>query len=142
MGIRKRKPAAKTARADDDEARDADSQVKGPSPNQMTNLVIADIALRSGDALVRRGLERGFLGAKYTPKKARRIMKSRGFFESLAGAALARAATTSVPGAILVGGGLLAKVLHDRRKGRQAAIEGEKQLAERAAEGVKKEDEA
>jgi len=39
----------------------------------------------------------------------------------LAGAALVRIGTRSVPGAILVGGGLLAKTLHDRRKARRAA---------------------
>jgi hypothetical protein len=34
---------------------------------------------------------------------------------TLAGAALTRIATKSVPGAIIVGGGMLAKVLFDRR---------------------------
>lgn len=34
----------------------------------------------------------------------------------IVGAALVRIATRSVPGAILVGGGLLAKTLYDRRK--------------------------
>ena len=35
--------------------------------------------------------------------------------KGLAGAAMARIATRSVPGAIVVGGGLLAKMLYDRR---------------------------
>ena len=34
----------------------------------------------------------------------------------IAGAALVRIATRSVPGAIVVGGGLLAKTLYDRRR--------------------------
>ncbi len=39
----------------------------------------------------------------------------------LAGAALVKVATRSVPGAIIVSGGLIAKALHDRHKARQAA---------------------
>ena len=35
---------------------------------------------------------------------------------ALAGAALTRIATRSVPGAIVVGGGMLAKALYDRRR--------------------------
>lgn len=38
----------------------------------------------------------------------------------LAGAALLRVATRSVPGAIIVSGGLIAKALHDRHKARKA----------------------
>jgi hypothetical protein len=40
----------------------------------------------------------------------------RGIGGKIVGAALVRIATRSVPGAILVGGGLLAKTLYDRRK--------------------------
>ena len=40
---------------------------------------------------------------------------------SVANAVLARVALRSVPGAILVGGGILAKRLHDKRKARLAA---------------------
>ena len=39
----------------------------------------------------------------------------------IAGAALVRIATRSVPGAIVVGGGLLAKTLYDRRREKRAA---------------------
>jgi hypothetical protein len=39
----------------------------------------------------------------------------------LVGTAIARVATRSVPGAILVGGGLVAKALYERRKSRRAA---------------------
>lgn len=43
------------------------------------------------------------------------------FTRKLAGAALLRIAMRSVPGAILVGGGFVAKRLHDRHKARKAA---------------------
>jgi hypothetical protein len=39
---------------------------------------------------------------------------------ALAGAALTRIATKSVPGAIIVGGGMLAKMLFDRRRASKA----------------------
>lgn len=41
--------------------------------------------------------------------------------ERIASVALLRIATKSVPGAILVSGGLIAKALHDRRKARRSA---------------------
>ena len=42
---------------------------------------------------------------------------------AMAGAAIARIATRSVPGAIVVGGGMLAKALYDRRRARQEAVQ-------------------
>ena len=52
------------------------------------------------------------------------------------GTAIARVATRSVPGAILVGGAMIAKTLYDRSKGRRAAqAEGEAKLTEIAAKG-------
>jgi len=44
----------------------------------------------------------------------------------LAGFALAKVATRSVPGAIVVGGVLLAKHLHDRKKARDAKDQADK----------------
>lgn len=107
----------------------------GPSPNPKTNLLLADVALRSGTLLVRRGLERGMLGKRYAPDKARKIIKGRSLGETLVGAVVSRLALRSVPGAILVGGGLLAKTLYDRRKGRAALHEGEAKIAKMAEEG-------
>jgi hypothetical protein len=43
----------------------------------------------------------------------------KGLTGKIAGAALTRLATRSVPGAIVVGGGILAKLLYDRRKARK-----------------------
>lgn len=108
----------------------------GPSPNLLTNLIMADIALRAGGAIMRRGIERGLLGAKYTPQKAKDIVKGRTLTQTLVGTALARVATRSVPGAIVVGGAMLAKALHDRSKGRHLAkAEGEVKLDQMARKG-------
>ena len=110
-------------------------EVPPPSPNPMTNLVIADIALRGGGRLLRHVVERTLLKTKYSPGTAKGIVKGRGMAEALIGTAVARIATRSVPGAILVGGGLLAKALYDRRKGEEAKEKGKQQLARRTAKG-------
>ena len=111
----------------------------GPSPNAKTNLLLADVALRGSGLLVRRGLERGLLGKRYAPDKARKIIKGRSLGETLVGAVVSRLAMRSVPGAILVGGGLLAKTLYDRRKGRAATRKGEAKIAKMAEEGKARE---
>jgi hypothetical protein len=131
VGAGAKKAASKTG--------DAIEDVHGPSPNPMTNLVIADVALRGGGQLLRHAVERTLLGAKYNPEKAKAIVKGRSMTQTLVGTALARVATRSVPGMILVGGGLLAKTLYDRSKSRSAAkAEGEQALAEQVADGRKK----
>lgn len=110
--------------------------IRGPSPNPMTNLIMVDLVLRAGTRVVRHALERGVLGTKYSPDKARDIVRSRTMTQTLVGTAIAKVATKSVPGALLVGGGLLAKTLYDRRKGRRAAkAEGEAAIEEQAEQG-------
>lgn len=99
--------------------------VHGPSPNAATNLAIADIALRGGSILIRRAIEQTFLGKKYGPRQARKIIKGRSIGETALHGALARVALRSVPGAIVVGGALVAKTLYDRRKARKTKRKGE-----------------
>ena len=47
-----------------DAAKDAADKVPAPSPNPMTNLILADIALRAGGSLLRRGVEKESLRAR------------------------------------------------------------------------------
>lgn len=115
-----------------DKVEDRIKHASGPSPNPMTNLVIADLALRGGGRLLRHLVERTLLGVKYPPDKARNLVKGRSMTQSLLGAALARVATRSVPGALLVGGGLIAKTLYDRSRSRRARAEGEEAVNEQA----------
>ncbi len=110
--------------------------LSGPSPNPLTNLVMADIALRGGGRLLRHVVERGLLGTAYAAGKAGKIVKGRGMAQTLISTALARVATRSVPGAIIVGGGMLAKTLYDRRKGAaRARAEGAAAVERQAAKG-------
>lgn len=118
-------------------AKDAIGKVPAPSPNPMTNLILADVALRAGGALLRRGVEKGLVGSKVGSKKAGRIVKGRTMMQTLVGTAIARIATRSVPGAIIVGGGMLAKTLYDRRRTREAEVEGADALDKQAERGKK-----
>jgi hypothetical protein len=104
-----------------------------PSPNPMTNLLIADIVLRGGGRIVRQLVETNLLKTKYPPQMARDIIQGRGIARTLVGAAIARVATRSVPGALIVGGGMLAKALYDRSKGDKAKAKGEESVQRRVA---------
>lgn len=118
-------------------AKGAIDKVPAPSPNPMTNLIIADVALRAGGALLRHGVERGLIGTKLGAKKAGRVIKGRSMMQTLVGTAIARIATRSVPGAIIVGGGMLAKTLYDRKRKTEAKVEGAAAVEKQAERGKK-----
>ncbi len=122
-------------------ARGGTRTVPGPSTNPATNLLIADIVIRGATVLFRRGLERGLLQARFDADKAREIVQGRSLAQSLFSGAASRLATRSVPGFLLVSGGLLAKSIVDRSQGRRARHKGEKALAEQAAKAPAKSDE-
>ena len=133
-----RLPSMKAARRSAKKATDTvvakAGAAEGASPNPMTNLLIADLALRGGGQLLRHAVERTVLGAKFSPAKARNIVKGRSMFQSLIGTAVARIATRSIPGAIVIGGGLLAKALYDRRQDKR----GERAKGQRAIDAQAK----
>lgn len=113
-----------------------DGDVPGPTPNPATNLLIHDVLLRSGGRMLRLGLEKSLLRNRYGKSTAKEIVHNRSIVETLASYAVARVATRSVPGAIVVGGGILAKVLLDRRRSRRAAQEeGDRKLHDKARRG-------
>ncbi len=83
----------------------------------MANKVLADIILRGGQRLLRLVIDQTLLKASELPEP---VVKKRGSVTGkIAGAAATRIATKSVPGAIIVGGGLLAKTLYERNKARK-----------------------
>lgn len=108
-----------------------------PSPSPMTNMILADVVMRGGGSILRRAVEASLLGkALGSPVKAKRIIKGRSMTQTLVGTALARIATRSIPGALIVGGGLLAKTLYDRKRGQAAAEDGEKAVEKQARRGT------
>jgi hypothetical protein len=131
----KAKTPVKALRQTASKAKQGVKDVPPPSPNPMTNLIIADLVLRGGGRLLRNLVERNVLKAKYPADTAKSIVSGRGMAQTLISTAIARVATRSVPGAIVVGGGLLAKALYDRRKGADAKETGEKAVARRVVKG-------
>ena len=110
------------------------AKVPGPSSNPATNFLIMDVAVRGLSMIVGRGLEKALLRTRYNPDKASDIVKGRPLLQSMAATGAARMATRSVPGFLLVTGGLLAKAVLDRSFGRRESLRrGERQLAEQAA---------
>ena len=113
-------------------------KVPGPSPNPATNVLIAEILVRSAGRLARRTMEKGLLSAKFQPEEAIAIVEGRGIAHSLVSATVARVATRSVPGALLVGGGMVAKTIYDRSiSRRKARRSGRKSLAKQEAKADK-----
>ena len=107
--------------------------IPGPSTNPATNFILADVAIRAGSYLARRGVEKGLLANRYGKDTAKGIVINKTLGQSLVSLALARLATRSVPGALVVGGGALAKSLLDRRKSRlHAKREGDAKLIDQS----------
>ena len=89
-----------------------------PPVSPVVTLIAADLALRLGNRLLRGGVERGMLKGGKAPTG--RVIPGVDFRSTIIGTVAVAVARRSVPGAILVGGGLLAKALRDRRKARLA----------------------
>lgn len=97
------------------------SEVPGPSSNPATNLIIQDIAIRAGGRLVRHTVEKGLLRGRYGGDGAKAIVENRSLMHTMVTSVLARYATRSLPGALLVGTGLVAKTLFDRSQSKRTA---------------------
>lgn len=107
-------------------------KLPGLSPNPMTNLIVTDIALRGVGRITRRLTEKALLRTRYSREDAEKVVAGRSMAQTLVSVAIARVATRSIPGALIVGTGILGKTLWDRSMGKTGArIEGRKQMQER-----------
>lgn len=109
-------------------------KVPGPSENPATNIIMADVAMRAGSYVLRSAVEKGFLRGRYGKDTASQIVSNKSLKKSLASFALAKLATRSLPGAVIVGGGMVAKTLFDRGRSRRAQRAGDRELLEQAGE--------
>lgn len=126
------KAGAKLAKASKSLPAESDS-IPGPSTNPATNLIIHDLALRSVGRLARLTLEKGLLRRRYGREFAKDAIANRSLLHTAAAYGATKIATRSLPGAAVVWGGLIAKTLYDRRKGKRAARrEGDRQLKTQA----------
>ena len=91
----------------------------------MNNRMIARIARKGGSKLLDLAVTRLFPQPPASKAKAASAPETGtklNLTELVAGQALTRFAQRSVPGAIVLGGSLLAKTLYDRRKARESMI--------------------
>ena len=110
------------------------AKVPGPSNNPATNLIILDVAMRGASMIAGRAMEKALLSTRYSGQKAADIVKGRSLVQSMAATGAARMATRSVPGFLLVTGGLLAKAIFDRTLSRRESVRrGEQTFTEQAA---------
>jgi hypothetical protein len=105
-------PAAETAPANPT----GPGGVPLPSPLASTNLLIADVVLRSAGGLLRDRLEKGLLVRSYDRDQAERLVDKRGIAASFALWGASHLARRSPLGLAVVAGGLAAKVFYDRGK--------------------------
>jgi hypothetical protein len=84
----------------------------------------SDVVLRAGTNVTRNMLQTMVL-APIVGSAAKNMVKNRSFVGTLIGAALSRVAMRSVPGALTVGGFLLAKTVYDNKKAKKAQSEGD-----------------
>ncbi|MEP5938143.1 MAG: hypothetical protein ABJ239_07445 [Erythrobacter sp.] len=112
----------------------------GPSTNPATNLLIADLVVRGVSRMTRKSLHQTVLKTGYSAEKAKKLAEDHTILSTLALYGLSKFATRSVPGAVMVGGGLLAKTLYDRGKARRVTKPaGAKQAGTTAKTALKEE---
>ncbi|MFU7529503.1 hypothetical protein [Qipengyuania sp. ASV99] len=109
-----------------DKTPDSDWQTRGlplPSTNPATNLLIADIVLRGASTLFRKGVEQRVARAGSQHEgAAQELLDGRTLITTLALYGASKLATRSVPGLMIVTGGLALKTLYDRGKARQRRL--------------------
>ena len=116
------------------QARARGESVKALSPNPATNLIMANTIVRTGSILLRKAVDKRMLRRRYGKETAEAAAENQGLGSTLTALALSKMATRSTPGAIMVGSGMLAKTLYDRRQAKKARAKGDAEILERAAE--------
>ena len=86
-----------------------------------SSLMLADIAMRLGTSVLRKGVERTFLRGRYGKEAARELVQNRNLGRTAASMIVAKIGSKSLPGAALVGTGLVVKLLFDRSAARRDA---------------------
>ena len=111
-----------------------------PSPEAATNLLLADIILRSASSLFRRNVERKVAHASAkTEAEAQELLDGKTLIKTLALYGASKLATRSPLGLGVVAGGLALKTLYDRGKARQRRIALEEFASENSQEPAQSE---
>jgi len=116
------------------QARARGEALPAPSPNPASNLIMANVLVRIGSIMLRKAVDKRLLRDHFGKDTAKAVAENQGIGSTLTSVALSKMATRSNTGAIVVGSGMLAKTLYDRRQGKKARRKGEAELLEKAAE--------
>ncbi len=90
----------------------------------VTGAMASEIVIRSVGSMVRQAFERGVLSRRYDKDTAKKFLDNRSVLHTAAAFGVTKIATRSLPGALLVGTGLVAKTLFDRGKARRTKRKG------------------
>ncbi len=94
----------------------------GPELEPTPSLLLMDIGFRTALRIGRRYMERGVLRKQLGAEQAKRTFKKNsGVTKKLTSIMVSRFAARSIPGAMLVGSGILFKTLYDQRKAERKA---------------------
>jgi len=108
---------------EDRAAHEAQSAHLMPSPDAATNLLLADIILRSASSLFRRNVERKVAHASAkTEAEAQELLDGKTMIKTLALYGASKLATRSPVGLGVVAGSLALKTLYDRGKARRRRL--------------------
>lgn len=117
----------------DREADDAQEAISQTSQTA-TKLILADLAMRAGTTLLRKGVERGILGGEPLDKAEQELAKKDGRGKRIAAKA-GKLASKSAPVAAAVAGGFFVKNLFDRSQRVRAKRYGTPSDEDQKAEG-------
>ncbi|WP_226663267.1 hypothetical protein [Alteriqipengyuania lutimaris] len=131
MSKRREELRRKVARG---QARARGEAVPGLSPNPAANLIMANAIVRTGSILLRRAVDKRMLRGRYGKDTAEAAAENQGLGSTLTALALSKVAARSSTGAVVVGSGMLAKALYDRRQAKKARAKGDAQILEDAAD--------
>ncbi len=101
-----------------------------PARPNTASLLLSDIVMRTGTSLLRGFVERSFLKGRYGAETAREVTANRSLGGTLLSIGIARMAARSLPGAALLGTGLITKALYERGKARR-----DRMLEDQSGEG-------
>ncbi|WP_114521690.1 hypothetical protein [Altererythrobacter sp. ZODW24] len=92
-----------------------------PEASTTTKLIVGGVLMRGSERIMRSALGRGLQRAKLDQQTLKDAGKKPGLLSKAVSFGAVRIATKSVPGAVLVGGGLIARTLVRRRRAKRKA---------------------
>lgn len=132
-----RKPSLlkRRAKKTDESAKNAvkKESIPGPSTDPATNLMIADVVIRSISSVARETAKKSLARKRFDRDRADQLTQRGSIGKTLLLYGASKIASRSLPGAVFVGGALLAKSALDRKKTR-ASTKQAARISERVSE--------